>query len=190
MVIANLTIRKRIAEIMQANLDKVNDHTKELFNKRLANINNYQITKEVYDNINDNDLPKDLIPLKDYIPYKSIWIVGGDGWAYDIGYGGLDHVIASGDNVNILVLDSEVYSNTGGQASKASKQGAIAKFASTGKRTAKKDLARMALSYPHVYVATVSLGANMQQVIKTIQEAKVMRAHQSSLPIPMYCPWY
>ena len=172
MVIANLTIRKRIAEIMQANLDKVNDHTKELFNKWLANINNYQITKEVYDNLNDNDLPKDLIPLKDYIPYKSIWIVGGDGWAYDIGYGGLDHVIASGDNVNILVLDSEVYSNTGGQASKASKQGAIAKFASTGKRTAKKDLARMALSYPHVYVATVSLGANMQQVIKTIQEAE------------------
>jgi pyruvate-ferredoxin/flavodoxin oxidoreductase len=172
MVIANKTIRNRIKDIMEANINNVDEETKVLFNKWLNNINDYHITKEVFDNLKDNDLPKELIPLKDYIPSRSIWTIGGDGWAYDIGFGGLDHVISTNDNVNILVLDTEVYSNTGGQSSKSSKKGSIAKFTANGKRNNKKDLARIALSYPHVYVATVSLGANMQQYIKAINEAE------------------
>ena len=103
---------------------------------------------------------------------KSVWIVGGDGWAYDIGYNGVDHVLASGEDVNILVLDTEVYSNTGGQASKSTPTGAIAKFAATGKRTKKKDLALLAMDYGYVYVAQVSMGADMNQVVKAFAEAE------------------
>ncbi|MBA7538476.1 Pyruvate-flavodoxin oxidoreductase [subsurface metagenome] len=115
---------------------------------------------------------KDLLSLIDVLTEKSVWILGGDGWAYDIGYGGLDHVIAQRRNVNILVLDSETYSNTGGQMSKATPLGAIAKFAAGGKRTFKKDLAMMAISYGDVYVARVAMGANDAQVIKAFQEAE------------------
>ena len=103
---------------------------------------------------------------------KSVWIFGGDGWAYDIGYGGLDHVMASGENVNILVLDTEVYSNTGGQASKSTPIGAVAKFAASGKRIRKKDLGMIAMSYGYVYVAQVAMGANQAQFLKTIREAE------------------
>ncbi len=115
---------------------------------------------------------KDLLSLADVLVKKSVWIVGGDGWAYDIGYGGLDHVLASGRNVNVLVLDTEVYSNTGGQMSKATPRGAVAKFAAGGKPAGKKDLAMMAMSYGNVYVARVSLGANDAQVLKAFQEAE------------------
>ncbi|MDD5091654.1 MAG: pyruvate:ferredoxin (flavodoxin) oxidoreductase [Candidatus Wallbacteria bacterium] len=110
--------------------------------------------------------------LQDYITGKSVWIIGGDGWAYDIGYGGLDHVLASGRKVNVLVLDTEVYSNTGGQSSKATTLGAIAKFAAAGKRTSKKDLGMMAMSYGYVYVAAISMGANPNQTVKAIAEAE------------------
>ena len=109
---------------------------------------------------------------KDCLVKKSVWIVGGDGWAYDIGYNGVDHVLASGEDVNILVLDTEVYSNTGGQASKSTPTGAIAKFAATGKRTKKKDLALLAMDYGYVYVAQVSMGADMNQVVKAFSEAE------------------
>ena len=109
---------------------------------------------------------------QDYFVKKSVWAFGGDGWAYDIGYGGLDHVIASGEDVNLLVLDTEVYSNTGGQASKASQTGQVAKFAATGKEQAKKDLGLMAMSYGYVYVASIALGANMNQAVKAFQEAE------------------
>jgi pyruvate-ferredoxin/flavodoxin oxidoreductase len=102
----------------------------------------------------------------------STWVIGGDGWAYDIGFGGLDHVLASGENINILVLDTEVYSNTGGQTSKATPRGASAKFNQTGKTTKKKDLASMMLAYKNVYVAQVSMGANPDQVIKAFIEAE------------------
>ncbi|MGB6371255.1 MAG: thiamine pyrophosphate-dependent enzyme, partial [Atribacterota bacterium] len=115
---------------------------------------------------------KDLLSLIDVLTKKSVWILGGDGWAYDIGYGGLDHVIAQRRNVNILVLDTETYSNTGGQMSKATPLGAIAKFAAGGKRTFKKDLAMMAISYGDVYVAQVAMGANDAQVIKAFREAE------------------
>lgn len=114
----------------------------------------------------------ELIGLADYLVKKSVWIVGGDGWAYDIGYGGLDHVLASGANVNVLVLDTEVYSNTGGQQSKATPTAAAAKFASAGKSGAKKDLGLMAMAYGHVYVAQVAMGARDSQTLKAILEAE------------------
>jgi pyruvate-ferredoxin/flavodoxin oxidoreductase len=118
------------------------------------------------------DAAKALAPLADYLVKKSVWIVGGDGWAYDIGYGGLDHVLASGANVNILVLDTEVYSNTGGQQSKATPMGASAKFATAGKRGAKKELGLMAMAYGNVYVAQVAFGARDAQTLKALLDAE------------------
>jgi pyruvate-ferredoxin/flavodoxin oxidoreductase len=115
---------------------------------------------------------RDLLSLADSLVRKSVWIVGGDGWAYDIGYGGLDHVLASGRNINILVLDTEVYSNTGGQASKATALGAVAKFAAGGKPTPKKDLGLLAMGYGYVYVAQVAMGANENQTIRAFLEAE------------------
>jgi pyruvate-ferredoxin/flavodoxin oxidoreductase len=120
----------------------------------------------------ENADARELLPLADALVKRSVWIVGGDGWAYDIGYGGLDHVLASGRNVNILVLDSEVYSNTGGQASKSTPRAAVAKFASGGKPGAKKDLALMAMAYRNVYVARVALGAGDMQTLKAFNEAE------------------
>jgi pyruvate-ferredoxin/flavodoxin oxidoreductase len=116
-------------------------------------------------------LKQKLLPIVDYLVDKSVWCIGGDGWAYDIGYGGLDHVIASGKNVNLLVLDTEVYSNTGGQASKSTPLGAVAQFAAGGKTMPKKDLGLMAMSYGNVYVACVSL-SNPGQVVKAFLEAE------------------
>ena len=120
----------------------------------------------------DSPEARRLMSVADYLAKKSVWIIGGDGWAYDIGYGGLDHVIASGKNVNILVLDTEVYSNTGGQASKSSPLGAVAKFAAKGKPTEKKDLGLMAMSYGNVYVASVAIGAKDDQTLKAFLEAE------------------
>ena len=113
-----------------------------------------------------------LLAVADSLVIRSVWIVGGDGWAYDIGYGGLDHVLASGRNVNILVLDTEVYSNTGGQASKSTQRGAVAKFAAAGKSIGKKDLGMIAMAYGNVYVAQVAMGANPVQTVRTFQEAE------------------
>ena len=117
-------------------------------------------------------LALDLLSVVDHLVRRSIWIVGGDGWAYDIGYGGLDHVLASARDVNVLVLDTEVYSNTGGQASKATPLGAVAKFAASGKRTARKDLALQAIAYGNVYVAQVAMGANPQHTLQAFREAE------------------
>jgi len=130
--------------------------------------------EELKDKLKDMDSPeaKDLLGLADVLAKKSVWILGGDGWAYDIGYGGLDHVIAQQRDVNILVLDTETYSNTGGQMSKATPMGAIAKFAAGGKRTAKKDLAMMSMVYGNVYVARIAVGANETQTIKAFREAE------------------
>ena len=113
-----------------------------------------------------------LTTLADYLVPKSVWIVGGDGWAYDIGYGGLDHVMASGKNVNILVLDTEVYSNTGGQMSKSTPRGAVAQFAAGGKPLPKKDLAMLMMTYGNAYVARVAMGASPQQTVKAFVEAE------------------
>jgi pyruvate-ferredoxin/flavodoxin oxidoreductase len=120
----------------------------------------------------NNPVAKEILDLQQYLIKKSVWIFGGDGWAYDIGYGGLDHVIASGEDVNILVMDTEVYSNTGGQASKATPVGAVAKFAAAGKRVRKKDLGAMAMTYGYAYVAQVAMGASQNQYLKAIREAE------------------
>ena len=164
-------MKEKIENIMTNNMDKVSDKNKELFNKWLDNKDNYKITKEVSNEIDYIEVPE-LEVIKDYIPTKSVWILGGDGWSYDIGFGGLDHVMSTNQNVNILVLDTEVYSNTGGQSSKSTRKGAVAKFASHGKTTSKKDLARMMMQYPNVTVSQISMGANMNQAIKAINEAK------------------
>ena len=164
-LIANNLMKKRIQSYMEQHKEN------PLFQKWLENPYDYSITKEVYEQI-DYKKHKELEKIKDYIPARSIWTIGGDGWAYDIGFGGIDHVLASNDDVNILVLDTQVYSNTGGQSSKSSPKASIASFTTSGKENNKKDLARIALSYPHVYVATVSLGANPNQYLKVLKEAK------------------
>jgi pyruvate-ferredoxin/flavodoxin oxidoreductase len=113
-----------------------------------------------------------LLAVADTLVRKSVWIIGGDGWAYDIGYGGLDHVLASGRNVKVLVLDTEVYSNTGGQCSKSTPRGAVAKFASGGKPAAKKDLGLIAMTYGNIYVARVAMGAKDEHTLKAFLEAE------------------
>ena len=120
----------------------------------------------------DCEVCKDIVNNKDFLAKKSQWIFGGDGWAYDIGFGGLDHVLASGQDINIMVFDTEVYSNTGGQSSKATKTGAVAQFAAGGKETKKKDLAGIAMSYGYVYVAQIAMGADFNQTVKAISEAE------------------
>ena len=169
--------KNKVRQYMIENEDK-------LFDKWLNNSNDYEITKEVYENIN-YEKHKELLELKDNIISKKIWAIGGDGWAYDIGFGGIDHVLSSGANINILVLNTESYSNTGGQMSKATPEGVVAEFASFGKKTYKKDLARIAMSYPNVYVAQISLGANMLQAIKAINEAN---KHEGPSIIIAYSP--
>jgi len=164
-------MKEKIERIMNKNMDIVSDKNKELFNLWLNSKDDYKITKEVAKNIDYSEV-KELEVIKDYIPSKSVWIIGGDGWSYDIGFGGLDHVMSTNQNINILVLDTEVYSNTGGQSSKSTRKGAVAKFASKGKTTSKKDLARMMMQYPNVTVSQISMGANMNQAIKAINEAK------------------
>jgi pyruvate-ferredoxin/flavodoxin oxidoreductase len=119
-----------------------------------------------------NSLTAEILKLRDYLVKPSVWSFGGDGWAYDIGYGGLDHVIAMDDDVNLFVMDTEIYSNTGGQASKSTNAGAVAKLAAAGKSTKKKDLGLMAMTYGNVYVAQIAMGADMNQTIKAITEAE------------------
>ena len=166
MIMANKLMKSKIETIMINNMN--NDE--ELFNLWINNKENFDITKNVYENIDYNKTPS-LKPLKDYIIAKDIWILGGDGWAYDIGFSGIDHILSSGENVNILVLDSEVYSNTGGQASKSTNIGAIASFAEGGKKTNKKDLGAIAMNYENVFVANISLGYSFIKTIKILKEA-------------------
>ncbi len=154
-----------------------------------------KLLKEKLNKINTK-AANELLVLADYLVSKSVWIVGGDGWAYDIGYGGLDHVLASGKNVNILVLDTEVYSNTGGQTSKATPLGAIAKFSASGKPTSKKDLGMLAMTYGNVYVASVAFGAKDEHTLKAFREAEaydgpsliIAFSHCTEHGIDMECP--
>ena len=172
-------IRETIAAEFQHIVEEgKNEEAVSLASKWLENRNDYAITREVADRIvpileeKTCDHAKKIVALKNFIPARSQWIIGGDGASYDIGYGGLDHVLASGENVNILVLDTEVYSNTGGQSSKATPAGAIAKFAASGKKIRKKDLGMMAMSYGYVYVAQVAMGASPVQYLNAIKEAE------------------
>lgn len=175
-------MRERLALLMRGALESgVREETKEALRNWLDHFADGDVSRVASDQVlralqaepdTNNPVLKQILEAKDYLVKRSHWIVGGDGWAYDIGYGGLDHVLAAGDDVNVLVLDTEVYSNTGGQSSKATQTAAIAKFAAAGKKIRKKDLGLMAMSYGYVYVAQVSMGANMNQVLKAIAEAE------------------
>ena len=171
-------MRTRIGERMTAAMDEVNEATKAAFNLWLEGkdvSDKSEVASEAVVAALENEthaVAKEILELKQYLIKKSVWIFGGDGWAYDIGYGGLDHVMASGRDVNVLVVDTEVYSNTGGQASKSTPIGAVAKFAAAGKRVRKKDLGMMAMSYGYVYVAQVAMGANQAQYYKALKEAE------------------
>ena len=145
----------------------------------------FDITYKLKQELAELEIPKDLKDLLDYIPARSIWAVGGDGWAYDIGFGGIDHILSGNNPVKVLVLDTEVYSNTGGQMSKSSKIGSVAEFADFGKRNTKKDLFKIAMCYPNCYVGSISLGADFNQTIKTIKEAE---AHDGPAIIIAYSP--
>ena len=174
-------LRERIQLKMSESVSagSVNGETKAAFEEWLSSKDNGEASKVASEKViaacnNDkSEVAKEILSLKQYLVKKSHWIFGGDGWAYDIGFGGLDHVIASGDDINILVLDTEVYSNTGGQASKSTPAGAVAKFAASGKKIRKKDLGQMAMSYGYVYTLhRLQWGANNAQTLKAIREAE------------------
>ncbi|SFL63477.1 pyruvate:ferredoxin (flavodoxin) oxidoreductase [Halanaerobium salsuginis] len=180
MYLANQQIRAKISDLMKEAIDlDLDAKLTELMKEFLANFKDGEKTQEIKKEMmpllakySDNEVIAEIVDRKEFMTKKSQWIIGGDGWAYDIGYGGLDHVIASGDDVNVLIFDTEVYSNTGGQSSKATPTAAAAKFAASGKKIKKKDLGQMAMTYGYVYVAQISLGANMNQAIKAIAEAE------------------
>ncbi len=156
---------KAACEEWLANMDE-GANSREISDKVVAAIENASLCDEC------KALADEIMAKKDFLVKKSVWCLGGDGWSYDIGYGGLDHVLASGEDINVLVFDTEVYSNTGGQSSKATPAAAIAKFAASGKKTKKKDLGRMAMTYGYVYVAQVAMGADKNQFMKAITEAE------------------
>lgn len=175
---ANKAMRSKLAQIIEQNQDKIEGEIKALCQKWLENKNNAQICDEIYDELvpmleNEKcNICAEILELKNYITKPSQWIVGGDGWAYDIGYGGIDHILSSGENVNILVLDTEVYSNTGGQSSKSSRAGSVAQFSASGKTGHKKDLGQIAMTNGDVYVAQINSNANKASVIKAFKEAE------------------
>ena len=177
--------RERIENLIIQTIDSVDGEVKSLYEEWLNNKENYDITKKVAKELKNKTIPKELSDLIDYVPARSVWAIGGDGWAYDIGFGGLDHVLHSNENIKILVLDTEVYSNTGGQASKSTKLGAVAEFANFGKKTIKKDLFKIATCIPNCYVASISLGSNMQQAINAFKEAE---EHDGPAIIIAYSP--
>ena len=179
------TKRNRIKEIMHQSMNLVTKDIQDLYQECLDNFDNYEITSRIQKELVNKVIPMDLRDLLNDLPARTIVAIGGDGWAYDIGFGGIDHILSSEENIKILVLDTEVYSNTGGQMSKSSKIGAVAEFANLGKRAHKKDLFRIAMSYPNCYVASISLGANMMQTIKAMKEAM---EHQGPSIIIAYSP--
>ena len=171
-------LRDRARRLLEENMNAFTAETQAAINEWIAAYNDGDKTLAASDKmsaalaVDPAPVAKEILGMEPYFPKKSQWIFGGDGWAYDIGYGGLDHVLASGHNVNVLVLDTEVYSNTGGQSSKSTPVGAVAKFAASGKRVRKKDLGAMAMSYGYVYVAQVAMGANQAQYLKALKEAE------------------
>ena len=177
-------IKNQIKSLMEFEILK-DDSNRKLYEKWIDNSNNYNITKEVYENLDYSIMNKNLISLKQYLLAQNTFIIGGDGWAYDIGFSGIDHVLASKENVNILVLDTQVYSNTGGQSSKSTNYGAVALFDSKGKENDKKDLARIFMAYDNVYIAQIALQANNLQAIKAIEEAV---EYNGPSIIIAYCP--
>jgi pyruvate-ferredoxin/flavodoxin oxidoreductase len=193
MRMATEAIRSRVGVFMEEGMEdySTSNEVKELYQAWLDNrdssFETRKIAKQLVPLLEKENTPtsKEILKLKDYLTKRSQWIIGGDGWAYDIGFGGLDHVIANNEDINILVLDTEVYSNTGGQSSKSSQTGSIAKFTAAGKQGKKKDLAAIAMSYGHVYVAQISSGASMAQMLKAIKEAE---SHKGPSIIIAYSP--
>ena len=179
MNVAMETMRHRIEDIMRNNIDSVPNALSALYNDWINFKNDSEKTQEITKNllpILEQNLSapgvKEILELKKFLVKKSQWIIGGDGWAYDIGFGGLDHVLASGENVNVLVLDTEVYSNTGGQSSKSSRAGSIAQFTASGKPAQKKDLGYIAMTYGNIFVAQINSNASQANVIKAIAAAE------------------
>ncbi len=178
MYLAQNTIRAKLVKKIEALAANVEGEKKEIVDAYLNTLNDGTANRAATDALVAMleacgcEASKEILKNKDYLAKKSVWIFGGDGWAYDIGYGGVDHVLASGEDVNILVFDTEVYSNTGGQASKATPTGAIAQFAAAGKEVKKKDLAAIAMSYGYIYVAQCAMGADYNQTIKAFVEAE------------------
>jgi len=179
MAIAVNKLRARIADKMNASIaNGVADDLKAAYQVWLDGFKSLDASEAATKALlplleaSNDKTAKEIYDLKQYLIKKSQWIFGGDGWAYDIGYGGLDHVLATGENVNVLVMDTEVYSNTGGQSSKSSPTGSVAKFASAGKKTRKKDLGLMATNYGYVYVAQIAMGASQTQTLKVLKEAE------------------
>lgn len=182
MFLGTKQIRKKLADLMQEGLESdFAEGIKSAFQGWLDAADDGEQSKAASEKLlaaieqeadKNNPIISEILEKKDYLIKPSQWIIGGDGWAYDIGYGGLDHVLASGDNVNILVLDTEVYSNTGGQSSKSTPTAAVAKFAASGKKVRKKDLGAMAMNYGYVYVTQIAMGANMNHTIRAISEAE------------------
>ena len=162
----------QILSIINNTINVVDKDIQDLYQKYLDNLNDSSIVNDVVNKLDDSKIPNELVNLKDYMYKRTVWAIGGDGWAYDIGYNGIDHALHSNENIKILVLDTEVYSNTGGQASKSTKLGAVSEFADFGKRTNKKDLFRIASSIENCYVGSICLGANMMHAIKTLKEAQ------------------
>ena len=171
MVVADKNKKDIIRKLMTKYMDEVNETNKELFIEYLEDFNT-AVSNKVYDNLIYEDLPNELVVLKEFIKKQSIWTIGGDGWAYDIGFSGIDHVMSNLENSKILILDTEVYSNTGGQASKSTTKGASALFALNGKKTNKKDMIKILMCYPNTYVGTISLGYNMNHTLKVLKEAQ------------------
>ena len=165
-------MRERLKKLMYKYKDEVTPEIKATFKEWIDNMDDDDLTLAIKDKLEKSSIPLEIRRLIDYIPARTVWILGGDGWAYDIGYGGLDHVLHSNENINIMVLDTEVYSNTGGQKSKSTRIGSVAEFASSGKLESKKDLFKIAMAIPNVYVGSISMGANMMQALKTFKEAK------------------
>jgi pyruvate-ferredoxin/flavodoxin oxidoreductase len=179
MMLATTQRRAKIRDLITLASQNAQGTLKDAFTGWLQNMQDAEKSMQYGDTIKSllekdhgDELLSQIWDSRDMLTKKSIWSVGGDGWAYDIGYGGLDHVIAMKEDINILVLDTELYSNTGGQSSKATPVGSIAKFAESGKKTKKKDLGLIAMSYGYVYVASVAMGANKNQFIKAIREAE------------------
>lgn len=164
--------REHLRNAIDKYYNELGSGVKSLMNKLKDNFDDFEETIKIKEELDDAILPDELSNLVDYIPSRSVWTIGGDGWAYDIGFGGIDHVLSTGTKARILVLDTEVYSNTGGQMSKSSQLGQVAEFANFGKKNNKKDLFRIAMSYPNCYVASISLGANPIQAIKAFKEAE------------------
>ncbi|MDT8392367.1 MAG: pyruvate:ferredoxin (flavodoxin) oxidoreductase [Bacteroidales bacterium] len=171
-------LRERIADRLTKLMPEADDKMKEAISEWIEGKDDAKASKMASAKLlpllekSKSPIAKELLSLEQYFVKKSVWVFGGDGWAYDIGYGGLDHVIASGEDINILVMDTEVYSNTGGQSSKATPVGAVAKFAASGKKIRKKDLGMMAMTYGYVYVAQVAMGASQSQFFKALKEAE------------------